>query len=355
MADTVTYRQAVTTMITYIGMDPAIYWRAREGTLGERIGLGPRLRVDRRQAARLVEVLRQYVSDVESGRLAVAGGAHLLEKYVFLGEYEKALGLARDDRVFDIRMAMKRPLGLDIEGHECATMFRAHSGAWQVDLNDDDFQAFIDIQVASWRELAGGNFIAFEEKWLYRTIDSRPKQVAEYVTLVPPIEGLVGRRGNTMVLRYYDHMEQCLSELGVSRLAETVRQFANAQRTRKGLPRIGEGWVSETALYQSIKARFPALKIVQHARPMWLEPQHIDVFLPEIELAVEYQGKQQHDQPLKYFGGKKAHAAQRKRDARKKSLCQEHGVLLLEVVPYYDFEQVAAQIADRIRTHGIVK
>ena len=38
----------------------------------------------------------------------------------------------------------------------------------------------------------------------------------------------------------------------------------------KDIPKVGEGWVSETALYHQIKDTFPEEEIIHHGRPSWL-------------------------------------------------------------------------------------
>ncbi len=82
----------------------------------------------------------------------------------------------------------------------------------------------------------------------------------------------------------------------------------------------------------------------QHASPEWLGRQHLDVYLPEIAVGVEYQGAQ-HDGPVDFFGGPEAYEAVRKRDApRKLGLCKRNGVELVYVRPGYDLDAVVAEI-----------
>lgn len=130
----------------------------------------------------------------------------------------------------------------------------------------------------------------------------------------------------------------------LSRLAE------NTLREEAGLPNVGEGWLSETRLYYELREALPHLRIVQHASPEWLGRQHLDIYFPDLECAVEYQGSQ-HEQPVAYFGGQEAFEEQRKRDRRKESLCTRHRVKLLHVCPGYDLASVVGQVVSS-RPHG---
>lgn len=123
-----------------------------------------------------------------------------------------------------------------------------------------------------------------------------------------------------------------------------LREAENLLREKRGLPRIGEGWISETELYQEIKNHFINTAVVQHARPEWLKPQHLDVFLPIHKIAIEFQGAQ-HIHPVDYFGGKESFKKQQERDARKAKLCEENECDLIEVYQDYDFQQVYKKIS----------
>ena len=129
----------------------------------------------------------------------------------------------------------------------------------------------------------------------------------------------------------------------IAQCKRLLREAENVVRERIGLPRIGEGWVSETELFVLLRNAFACTKVVQHARPDWLAPQHLDVFLPEHQIGVEYQGAQ-HIEPVDYFGGEKAFEQQKRRDARKKRLCKKHGCHLFEVFQDWDEDEVVGQI-----------
>jgi len=107
---------------------------------------------------------------------------------------------------------------------------------------------------------------------------------------------------------------------------EVIWDAENILRENHGLPKIGEGWISETMLYKLIKNNFP--DAIHHASPDWIKPQHLDIFIPSLKIAVEYQGKQ-HSEPVTYFGGEKAFTKTIERDTRKKGKCKTHGINLI--------------------------
>jgi len=126
---------------------------------------------------------------------------------------------------------------------------------------------------------------------------------------------------------------------------EIVREAENAARVAAGVPKIGEGWISEVELYYALKEAFSDIEVVHHARPDWLGRQHLDVFFPSLHVAIEYQGAQ-HDRPVEWFGGIKSFEKIQQLDARKLRLCQSHGVTLIYVRPGYTLEDIKLQIAN---------
>ena len=113
---------------------------------------------------------------------------------------------------------------------------------------------------------------------------------------------------------------------------ETIRNAENEIRLSMGMPRIGEGWVSETELFYLLKEHFINEEIVHHASPNWLGRQHFDIYFPKYRIAVEYQGRQ-HFEPIDFFGGEKAFIATKERDERKLKLCVENECSLIYSLP----------------------
>lgn len=126
-----------------------------------------------------------------------------------------------------------------------------------------------------------------------------------------------------------------------------VRRAENQARTNAGLPRVGEGLVSEVQLLNSLRESFPDETVNHQVRPTWLAPQSLDMVFAGRRIAVEYQGVQ-HSRAVEYFGGQDAFEDQQARDATKRRLCMEFGMRLIEVHPGYVLSDVIREIQSLI-------
>ena len=117
----------------------------------------------------------------------------------------------------------------------------------------------------------------------------------------------------------------------------------NIVRDLLNLPRLGEGWISETKLYYQLKQHFENDVVLQHIKPKWLGRQHFDIYFPLLNIAVEYQGKQ-HFEPVSYFGGSEAFKRNIERDERKKKLSEKNNCDLFYVEPGYDINELIEKI-----------
>ena len=122
-----------------------------------------------------------------------------------------------------------------------------------------------------------------------------------------------------------------------------VLEQENLFRESRGLPRIGEGWISETDLFYKLKLHFSSTTVIHHGKPKWLGRQHVDIWFPKWKIGIEYQGEQ-HDKPIEYFGGHKSFENGKSRDDRKKLLFKHNGATLIEVRPGYKLEELIEQI-----------
>lgn len=103
------------------------------------------------------------------------------------------------------------------------------------------------------------------------------------------------------------------------------KEAENRVREIKGVARIGERWVNETLLFNYIQVLFPQYIVQREASPKWLERQRYDIFIHELNLAIEYQGKQ-HYVAVELFGGKEGLQTTKQRDKEKLQRSKKNGI-----------------------------
>ena len=87
-------------------------------------------------------------------------------------------------------------------------------------------------------------------------------------------------------------------------------------------------WIREAELYRVIKELFSGFQIFREASPSWLGRLRLDIYIPEVNLAIEHQG-QQHYEPVEIFGGDITFTSVVARDKQKSHLCKANGVTLI--------------------------
>ena len=99
-----------------------------------------------------------------------------------------------------------------------------------------------------------------------------------------------------------------------------------------GCPECGRNDLTENKLYEEIKSIFP--DAIHTYKPNFLnttgKPQSLDIFIPSLNTAIEYQGRQ-HFVSISRYGGDAELTKTKERDERKYLLCKENGVRLLYV------------------------
>jgi hypothetical protein len=90
-----------------------------------------------------------------------------------------------------------------------------------------------------------------------------------------------------------------------------------------------ERFASESRLFDIVKEIYPKYKIERTIRPDWLDGLEIDIYIPELQLAIEYQGKQ-HYEPVEFFGGEKSFKNRVILDEKKRKILKERSIHLLE-------------------------
>lgn len=86
-------------------------------------------------------------------------------------------------------------------------------------------------------------------------------------------------------------------------------------------------WQSEQLLFLLVSEYFADACFQYHDH--WLEQQHLDIYIPSLQVAIEYQG-QQHYEALDFFGGEEGFEYRMRMDTIKRERCQQNGVKLLE-------------------------
>jgi len=114
-------------------------------------------------------------------------------------------------------------------------------------------------------------------------------------------------------------------------------------REANGITQIGEGWISESELFYKIEKNFPDYYVIHHGSPIWLGRQHLDIYFPDLNIGVEYQGRQ-HFEAVDFFGGEEALADSKVRDERKRIACMNNNCELIYVLEGYDFTEVKERI-----------
>jgi hypothetical protein len=116
-----------------------------------------------------------------------------------------------------------------------------------------------------------------------------------------------------------------------------LRETENEVRKARGIPAIGEAWVSETELLYRVRELLSGVEVIAHGQPKWLGRQHLDIWIPSYSVAIEYHGLQ-HFQSVEFFGGEDAFRLVQERDNRKRSLCEKNKIRLVEIAYDQDID-----------------
>ena len=125
----------------------------------------------------------------------------------------------------------------------------------------------------------------------------------------------------------------------------------------QGCPKSGRAYrQKETNLFNILKKVFPSTKIIHsYYNAKILGKKEIDIFFPEYNIGIEYQGEQ-HFKPIDFGGYGKERATQifedtQQRDVEKKEICKKNGIKLfyfshieekmfLDEILYHDYAAI---------------
>jgi len=127
-----------------------------------------------------------------------------------------------------------------------------------------------------------------------------------------------------------------------------TREAENQIRRGFGLPNVGEGFIQETLLFQKVQSAFPSLEVIHRGRAAWLGDQHLDIWIPSRNTAIEYNG-QQHYEAIDFFGGDEGFRKRQELDERKAALCSDNGVRLFIIRFDEDIDAAVSRIQGSIQ------
>jgi hypothetical protein len=226
----------------------------------------------------------------------------------------------------DNLLSLKFHVGVHISGRDILTLHGPKVTKWGRE-HLDQVEQYLDVIVSAFEKNRKVNLL---ERW------KRSSQHWYGYSLL--LGGAYMSAGDEVLCCVFSRSPEVIEFV-----AEMTRDAENSAREESGIPRISEGWVAETELYYAVCRALPNTEVIHHARPTWLGKQHLDVFIPEYAVAIEYQGAQ-HDQPVEYFGGLEAFQATQRRDQVKMRLCNGNRIHLIYVTEGYDLRAVIREV-----------
>jgi len=110
---------------------------------------------------------------------------------------------------------------------------------------------------------------------------------------------------------------------------QKLREIENQRRKKLGLPLVGEGWTSEGELRDIVKRLFKYYKVIKTKSAFKGWALELDIYIPALKLAFEYNGIQ-HYEWIKFFHKtKKDFEYQQYKDRVKKKLSRMNGITLI--------------------------
>jgi hypothetical protein len=107
------------------------------------------------------------------------------------------------------------------------------------------------------------------------------------------------------------------------------RDLENETRRAFGYMETGQKWLNETFLFRIVSNFLAPSEVIQHYRGKELEGLEIDVWVPSLQLGIEYQGEQ-HYRSMNHWGGQEGLKRRLSNDQRKRILCAKLGYTLVE-------------------------
>jgi hypothetical protein len=101
---------------------------------------------------------------------------------------------------------------------------------------------------------------------------------------------------------------------------------------------------NQNRVFTKLTEKFPELELRWEARLDWLKGQRFDIYIPDINLAVEYNG-QQHYKSIEHMGGVSKFKLVQERDSLKREKCLKNNCELFELKYDYKEEDMKALLS----------
>ena len=126
-------------------------------------------------------------------------------------------------------------------------------------------------------------------------------------------------------------------------------KFNNEYLSKLKRPQIDVKWPSEAMLFRLVYAYYQDA-VFHYMNSTWLGRQHLDVYIPSIGVAIEYQGGQHYSQSS-FFGGIVGLQERMRLDEQKRTCCKLNGIILIEWS--YKTPITAANLISQLYDNGI--
>ena len=208
------------------------------------------------------------------------------------------------------------------------------------------FEEFTDLKLAYKHQIINElniyySFIIFggERRMCYKVNEYRQKKVFdEYEVEVKDVELYLEdiKKVVPLALEYYEENMDLNSRYFINNKTfhEERKYFEDIDivlKEKLGYGRSVGRWKREEELFSLIKKIYKQSNVIYQYRPKFLMnsitngQQSLDIFIEDLNVGVEYQGKQ-HYEPVEIFGGEKGFRDTVERDKKKYRLCRENGI-----------------------------
>ncbi len=112
-----------------------------------------------------------------------------------------------------------------------------------------------------------------------------------------------------------------------------------------GCKRCHKKWRKEHQLLDYVRNLLPGITVLHQYSPSWLGRQVFDIYIPDYNIAIEYNGEQ-HYLPVEIYGGLRSLVGQTEMDNKKRMKAIENGCELYEIPFFYSQQQIEEKLSE---------